>query len=325
MHWMKDSALFADIDENGRLTNDPFIAEVLAPLGQADKAVRTTVSFEYDVKEVKIGVAASKNDAPQPSFRRELADIRKYLETHSYIGVFPNPYKTRERCWVEYLIVSNSSISSGPSTRQRAPDAALRHNRQVTAQKSYAAASMAAELESYGVDASVANNWAQDKLRRAEAEANAILLENTDDDYDEGDSYSSGAHLEHHALHTEKVEDLFFMLFQLFWQDSAGLPCAATADDLTRFQNAGCDPTARRCRDACERLNELLQKVNQSALLEYKTLRFIRLWIQNSNIPAQRPYLEAVDAAQQALEERVQLAADYAAAAGLPFRLQAVL
>lgn len=69
-------------------------------------------------------------------------------------------------------------------------------------------------------------------------------------------------------------------------------------------------------------IKELLKAVNENALTEYKMLRFVWLWIFNSDIPEKEVYLAAVEKEEEKLKEKVRMAEEYAKEHKLEFHLK---
>lgn len=69
-------------------------------------------------------------------------------------------------------------------------------------------------------------------------------------------------------------------------------------------------------------IKELLEAVNENALTEYKMLRFVWLWIFNSDIPEKEVYLAAVEKEEEKLKENVRMAEEYAKEHKLEFHLK---
>lgn len=71
-----------------------------------------------------------------------------------------------------------------------------------------------------------------------------------------------------------------------------------------------------------KQMKTLLKQVNENAFMEYKTLRFVRLWIQNSGLSDKQKYIDAVDRQTNWLKETVKLAEEYARSKKLYFGLK---
>lgn len=339
MNWMQDDQLFVDIDENGRLCPSRFVEDLLE--GRASDSIKPVEVFRY----------LGDKDPPLPRdnapglLEIDLDNLRRYLQTHNHIGAFPSPHQAREKRWyTRYTVtvpvdedgeeISQSTyeaLANDPDlldarARHAAREAALQHNRDLLTDKKSAIWNTVSELQSRaGVDATAAGLWAQNKWEKAAAEANAILAENAEDDED----YDTGVRLvtrtRESVRRTERVEEELFPIFQFNWQKTAAITARADDADLQKVLSASDKRAVRQTEDNRQRLEELLSQVNQKALLEHKLLRFMRLWIQHCTVGDPQPYLQAVTAAQRQLEGQVQLAAAYARAVGLPFRLEWVL
>lgn len=288
MNWMKDDQLFADVEPDGRLCKRLVAAELLP--GQAAACIRPALQFHYCPRHADDKIEPDAQDCAAGVLQLDCEALRDYLRTHDHIGAFPDPHQIRQRqrgfmkdCKVLVDADSHEIADTGdgddsqpgidPDTqeamaRHAAREAAIQHNRDLLMRKQQEIRSIAAELESQGIGASVATLRAEEK-----------------------------------------------------WQKAAAITAPAKSADLETLRTGG----RREAREAAERLDALLAQVNQKALLEYKLLRFMRLWILHSARPDQAACLEAVDAAQRRLEEKVQLAAAYTKAVGLPFRLEWVL
>lgn len=347
MNWMKDDQLFADVEPDGGLCKRLVAAELLP--GQAAACIRPVLPFNYCPRHADDKIEPDAQDCASGVLQLDCEALRDYLRTHDHIGAFPDPHQIRQRqrgfmkdCKVLVDADGHEIADTGdgddsqpgidPDTqeamaRHAAREAAIQHNRDLLMRKQQEIRSIAAELESQGIGASVATLRAEEKWQKAADEANAILMEHADEDgdWDYRPKEPRGPHYTMRprfvAKSTESFAHDILDLFCHYWKKAAAITAPAKSADLETLRTGG----RREAREAAERLDALLMQVNQKALLEYKLLRFMRLWILHSARPDQAACLEAVDAAQRRLEEKVQLAAAYTKAVGLPFRLEWVL